>query len=282
MSDDWKYVPKTGEFLQLCLKSIFYILKVTKEVKVLDLNKIAAGKNLTDLEKSILKYVVEHITEIQEMGVREIAQQIYTSPTSIIRLSKKLGYTGFTDMYYSLLPIVKKAELTPSSPENTLLDVSFSDLTQTLTEHEILQFNDKIFRKSNKYVFIYATGFSKIISEYIYKKLLVLGRKAILASGSDSIGVFENNLEDIEAVLVVSKSGETEQVYNKLLKAAEAEIYTIALTQDTKNRMALLADLNLPIKDIQPLDDRNMLPNVFFPAVLVVFEFLLEQYLEQY
>ena len=282
MSDDWKYVPKTGEFLQLCLKSIFYILKVTKEVKILDLNKIAAGKNLTDLEKSILKYVVEHITEIQEMGVREIAQQIYTSPTSIIRLSKKLGYTGFTDMYYSLLPIVKKAELTPSSPENTLLDVSFSDLTQTLTEHEIQQFNDKIFRKSNKYVFIYATGFSKIISEYIYKKLLVLGRKAILASGSDSIGVFENNLEDIEAVLVVSKSGETEQVYNKLLKAAEADIYTIALTQDTKNRMALLADLNLPIKDIQPLDDRNMLPNVFFPAVLVVFEFLLEQYLEQY
>lgn len=248
----------------------------------MNLNKIAAGKNLTDLEKSILKYVVEHITEIQEMGVREIAQEIYTLPTSIIRLSKKLGYTGFTDMYYSLLPIVKKAELTPSSPENTLLDVSFSDLTQTLTEHEIQQFNDKIFRKSNKYVFIYATGFSKIISEYIYKKLLVLGRKAILASGSDSVGVFENNLEDIEAVLVVSKSGETEQVYNKLLKAAEAEIYTIALTQDTKNRMALLADLNLPIKDIQPLDDRNMLPNVFFPAVLVVFEFLLEQYLEQY
>lgn len=282
MSDDWKYVPPTGEFLQLCLKSIFYILKVTKEVKILNLNKIAAGKNLTDLEKSILKYVVEHITEIQEMGVREIAQEIYTLPTSIIRLSKKLGYTGFTDMYYSLLPIVKKAELTPSSPENTLLDVSFSDLTQTLTEHEIQQFNDKIFRKSNKYVFIYATGFSKIISEYIYKKLLVLGRKAILASGSDSVGVFENNLEDIEAVLVVSKSGETEQVYNKLLKAAEAEIYTIALTQDTKNRMALLADLNLPIKDIQPLDDRNMLPNVFFPAVLVVFEFLLEQYLEQY
>lgn len=282
MSDDWKYVPPTGEFLQLCLKSIFYILKVTKEAKVLNLNKIAAGKNLTDLEKSILKYVVEHITEIQEMGVREIAQEIYTLPTSIIRLSKKLGYTGFTDMYYSLLPIVKKAELTPSSPENTLLDVSFSDLTQTLTEHEIQQFNDKIFRKSNKYVFIYATGFSKIISEYIYKKLLVLGRKAILASGSDSVGVFENNLEDIEAVLVVSKSGETEQVYNKLLKAAEAEIYTIALTQDTKNRMALLADLNLPIKDIQPLDDRNMLPNVFFPAVLVVFEFLLEQYLEQY
>jgi len=248
----------------------------------LDLNKIAAGKNLTDLEKTILKYVVEHITEIQEMGVREIAQEIYTSPTSIIRLSKKLGYTGFTDMYYSLLPIVKKAELTPSSMENTLLDVSFSDLTQMLTNHEIQQFNDKIFSKSNKYVFIYATGFSKIISEYIYKKLLVLGRKAILASGSDSIGVFENNLEDIEAILVISKSGETEQVYNKLLKAAEADIYTIALTQDTKNRMALLADLNLPIKDIQPLDDRNMLPNVFFPAVLLMFEFLLEQYLEQY
>lgn len=66
------------------------------------------------------------------------------------------------------------------------------------------------------------------------------------------------------------------------MTASEADIYTISLTQDSDNRMALLSDLNLPIKDIHQLDDRNMLPNIFFPGVLLLFEFLLEKHLEQF
>jgi len=248
----------------------------------LDLNKLTVGKNLTDLEETILEYIVENIVEIQDMGVREVAEETFTSPASVIRLSKKMGYTGFTDMYYSLLPIVKKAELDTYSTEHSILDYNFSSIVNEISEDIIQIFNDKIFKKSKKYVFIYATGFSKIIAEYIYKKLLVLGRKAIISSGSDSVGVFENNLNDIGAVFIVSKSGETEQVYNKLLTASEAEIFTLSFTQDSDNRMALLSDLNLPIKDIHQLDDRNMLPNTFFPGVLLSFEFLLEKHLEQF
>lgn len=251
-------------------------------MKRLDFNKLTTGKNLTNLEENILEYVIENINEIQDMGVRDVAKATYTSPASVIRLSKKLGYTGFTDMYYSLLPIIKKSELDAYSSKSTILDYNFSAIASELSEDKIEKFNEKIFKKSKKYVFIYATGFSKIISEYIYKKLLVLGRKAIISSGSDSVGVFENNLEDIGAMLVISKSGETEQVYNKLLTASEAGIYTISLTQDSDNRMALLSDLNLPIKDIHQLDDRNMLPNIFFPGVLLLFEFLLEKHLEQF
>lgn len=250
-------------------------------MKILDFNKLTTGKNLTGLEENILEYVIENINEIQNMGVRDVAKATYTSPASVIRLSKKLGYTGFTDMYYSLLPMIKKSGHDVNSSKNTILNYNFSTIADELSEDKIAIFNEKIFKKSKRHVFIYATGFSKIISEYIYKKLLVLGRKAIISSGSDSIGVFENNLEDIEAMLVISKSGETEQVYNKLLAASEADIYTISLTQDSDNRMALLSDLNLSIKDVHQLDDRNMLPNIFFPGVLLLFEFLLEKHLEQ-
>lgn len=248
----------------------------------MNLDKLTAGKHLTDLEETILEYIIENISDIQDMGVRAVAKETYTSPASVVRLSKKLGYSGFTDMYYTLLPLVKKEELENSVMENTILDNNFSAIASNLSEETIDQFNSKIFTKNQQYVFIYATGFSKIISEYIYKKLLVLGRKAIVASGSDSGGIFENNLDDIGCILVISKSGETEQVYTKLQKASEAGIFTISFTQDSNNRIAELSDLNIPIKDTHQLDDRNMLPNTFFPSVLLSFEFLLENYLNQF
>lgn len=248
----------------------------------MDLNKFTVGKKLTDLENQILEYIVEHIEEIQEMGVRDIARETFTSPASVIRLSKKLGYSGYTDMYYSLLPIVKKAEYASYSTDDTLLDVDFSKVVEGFSEDDVVRFIENVFKKTNKYVFIYATGFSNIIAEYLYKKLLVLGRKAIFSTGSDSIGIFENNLDDISTMLVVSKSGETEQVYEKLKKAYNAEIFTISFTQDSDNRMANVSNMNIPIRDLHPLDDRNLLPNIFFPGVLLTFEFLLEKYLEQF
>lgn len=34
--------------------------------------------------------------------MREFAAQNYTSPAAVIRLSKKMGYTGYTDMIYRI------------------------------------------------------------------------------------------------------------------------------------------------------------------------------------
>lgn len=248
---------------------------------MLDLSKLTAGKSLTQLDEEILTYFIEHIDEVQDMGVRELASQVYTSPASIIRLSKKLGYTGFTDMYYSLLPLIKKAENEPGNPDNSILHTSLGNVLQNCSPELMQDFIDHVLGLKQKYIFIYATGFSSIAAEYMYKKLLVLGRKAIIASGSDSVGVFENNLEDIGAMIVVSKSGETEQVYKKLKKAVDANIYTVSFTRETENRIGQLSDLNIQLYDAHKLDDRNMLPNVFFPAVLHTFESVIERYLSQ-
>lgn len=248
---------------------------------MIDLSKLTAGKKLTSLEKAILQYFVAHIDAVQDMGVRAVASATYTSPASVIRLSKKLGYTGFTDMYYSLLPMIKKAENNSNTENETILSTDFKSLIKNCSYENTQQFIDNVLLLKQKYIFIYATGFSQIAAEYIYKKLLVLGRKAILASGSDSVGVFENNLDDIGAMIVVSKSGETEQVYRKLKKAVDAEIYTVAFTKETDNRIGLISDLNIQILDIHQLDDRNMLPNLFFPGVLLSFESIVEQYLNQ-
>ncbi|PRY83167.1 MurR/RpiR family transcriptional regulator [Alkalibacterium olivapovliticus] len=248
---------------------------------MIDLNKLTSGKQLTNLEKDILRYVVENISDIQDMGVRAVAKETFTSPASVIRLSKKLGYSGFTDMYYSLLPLVKKSEYSEGTSESLLLSQEISSLFVNCSQETMDTFIRTVLMNKEKYIFLYATGFSKIIAEYMYKKLLTLGKKAMLASGSDSVGIFENNLNDIAVMIVVSRSGETEQVYEKLKKASEAGIFTISITQESENRIAKLSDLNIQIHDSHKLDDRNLLPNLFFPGVLLSFELIIERYLNQ-
>lgn len=245
---------------------------------MIDISKLIQGKNLTELEIQIVQYIIDNIDHVLQKGVREIAKENFTSPATVIRLSKKLGYSGFVDLYYHLLPLVKKVEMPENSDKEDLLQISQKDFLIHNTLEDIEIFISKVLNLKQKYIFIYATGFSAIAADYLYKKLLVLGRKTIFSSGTDSIGVFENNLEDIGALVVISKSGETQLVMNKLQAAKEHHIFTASFTKETENRIAELSDLNFKIIDPNKLDDRNMLPSSFFPSLLLLFEFIFKQY----
>ncbi|RFB17089.1 MurR/RpiR family transcriptional regulator [Bacillus sp. HNG] len=249
---------------------------------MIDISKIIQGKNLSEIDVQLVQYIIDNIDTVLQMGVRKIAKENFTSPATVIRLSKKLGYTGFVDMYYQILPLVKKADIPKSDATEDFFEINQWDYMTHNSMEEIDLFIQKVLNLQQRYIFIYATGFSAIVAEYLYKKLLVLGRKTILASGTDSIGVFENNLEDIGALVVISKSGETQMVVEKLLAAKEHHIFTVSFTKETHNRIAELSDLNFKIIDHNKLDDRNMLPNSFFPRLTLLFEFIVKQYLETF
>lgn len=67
----------------------------------LDIYKLVDKYNLNPLEQDILLFILQNIDHVEELGVRGVAKVNYTSATTVINLSKKLGYAGFLDMYYN-------------------------------------------------------------------------------------------------------------------------------------------------------------------------------------
>ena len=80
---------------------------------MVDIAKLFQGKELSESDQQLLAYIINNMDTVLQMGVRQIAKENYTSPASVIRLSKKLGYTGFIDLYYHVLPLVN-AEAVPA------------------------------------------------------------------------------------------------------------------------------------------------------------------------
>lgn len=72
----------------------------------LDLNKLTCGVSLTDTEQAVLEYLLLHLDEALKLGVRGVAKANFTSTSTVMRLSRKLGYNGFIEMYYKLLGAV--------------------------------------------------------------------------------------------------------------------------------------------------------------------------------
>lgn len=241
---------------------------------MIDLAKIIQGKKLTETEQNILAYIVENIDTVLAKGVRTVAKENYTSPATVMRLTKKLGYNGFIDLYYHLEPLVKG---TPSR-EKQSTSYHYPDVWQYNSLEEIEKFARLMRKSKEKNIFIYATGFSGIIAEYMYKKFLVNRQRTLFASGMDSIGILENNKEMAGIFLTITKSGETIQVIEKMRYFKEHGIPVVTFTSDTDNKAAQLADIVFRIPDQQKLDDRNIQGNFFFAQVLLLFEMIMKQY----
>lgn len=244
----------------------------------MDISKIIENKGLTERETEVLKYIIENIDNVNKMGVRGIAKKNFTSTSTIMRLSKKLGYSGFLEMQYNLLSIVKNETDRDINNSNFIDSLNMDSIIKMNERKDIDNFIDILLEENSKFIFIYGNGFSSIVAEYINKKLLVMGKRCILSNGTDSIGIFENNLDCISCIIVFSKSGESPMVLNKVKTAKEHNIKVVSFTNEGENSVSKLADIRFRIQDSNKLDVRNLMPNTFFPKMLAMIEFIIFEY----
>ena len=244
----------------------------------MDLSKLVENKGLTEIELKVLNYMIDNIEDLNKMGVRGIAKNNFTSTSTIMRLAKKLGYSGFLEMQYNLLSLTKNEFGDNLNESGFIESLKMNNLLKGISNEAINKFLDILFNDDQKVIFIYANGFSGIVAEYINKKLLVMGKRCILSNGTDSIGVFENNLDFINSIIVISKSGETPMVLNKVKTAKEHNIKVVSFTNELENSISKISDISFKIEDTNKLDDRNIMPNTFFPKVLIIIELLVYEY----
>ncbi|WP_267112863.1 hypothetical protein, partial [Xanthomonas sacchari] len=90
----------------------------------------------------------------------------YSSPATVVKLAKKMGYTGYTDMVYRLYFMQKNLN---NKDENSLSSIFNSDLFSEISEISVETFVDllAVAKKQNLRIYLTGSGFSKPIAEYI-------------------------------------------------------------------------------------------------------------------
>ncbi len=67
--------------------------------------------SLSASELDVLKYINSNKARILKMSIQEIAKECFTSTATIMRLCKKIGFSGFSELKYSISKSVKAGPL---------------------------------------------------------------------------------------------------------------------------------------------------------------------------
>jgi DNA-binding MurR/RpiR family transcriptional regulator len=218
--------------------------------------------SLSNKEHVLAKYILHNVQAVSKMTITELSKASHSSPATIVRYTKFLGFTGYRDFTKALY---SEAQNEYGYPENVrdLENIAEDDTSIEATIQRVSKGNIEAIENSLKVidcaaieqavdmldkatkVYIYSIGGSAIAAKDAVFKLQRIG---IECQAFDSVHdqiLSASILNKNDVALYFSYSGESKDLLKSLKIAKENKAHTIAITKYSDNTLSKLVDLNI-------------------------------------
>ena len=138
---------------------------------------------LTQSELSILQYIDTHTSEVLNMSIHELSEKVFFSTATILRLCKKLNFSGYSELKFSLKNRLNSQEvidINPINNENVLMDL-YTQIENTSRLLDTKNIDVVVnYLLSDKKVHLFSTGITSMVFEYMQRYLLATERSTTL------------------------------------------------------------------------------------------------------
>lgn len=222
------------------------------------LNMLKYKEDLSMAERVVLDYLIENKTVLKNFNVEKIAEAAYTSPASVVRMCKKLGYNGFKDFKIDFILANAKVEI----PENreykdvilskemnfgkSVMENNIRILEETLKLHDATSLEkaaEKIM-KARK-ILIFGKGSSYLVCKDLEMKLRRINKFCVAQGESHEQLVDASFINHNDVIIFISNSGKTKEIVSAALLAKENKASIISIVKLGTSLLAELSDVVL-------------------------------------
>ncbi len=233
---------------------------------------------LNETDDAVIDFIKNNESEIQEISIQKMAEKMYISPNSIMRTAKKLGYSGFAELKFSIETEKKNNEI--NHPENEILRKIPKSIINTmeLLDEETIKEMALSMEKAKK-ILIAGIGDSSYFGEYFARYLRYVDKKIEHFSQIHEIEYTAKSYNKEDLVFIISSSGTSERLIKltKNLKNKNIPVFTI--TGFGKNPLSKASDKQLYFwKEKRILNGYDMTDKT---GLIMIIRMLCEEYLKR-
>lgn len=215
------------------------------------INKLKNSSQLTAAEKPVAKYILENPKSVITLTSEEVAKLTFSSQSNVIRLCKKMGFSGFTDFKLQLASEINTFSLKNSRIEvnypfthmdnqetiaNNILNLYYQTITDTFNSLDLnnLKQISKLILQAQSTT-IYAKGESLLLGQELHLKLMRIGLNTSLESESGFQITKCRTHKPGDVAIIISYYGISEEKIAIAKTLKEIGIPIILITSSTKN-----------------------------------------------
>lgn len=219
-------------------------------------------------EAIIINYILEHGENIKDMSASYIAHETYTSAPLLVRIAKKLGYSGwnsFKEAYLKELeylyasqeidasiPFVVSDDFMTIAHNISKLQIETIQDTISLLNHDDL-FNAMRILRDAEEIDVYGISDKVLLAQLFAEKLFFIHKNTHICSLPGDAKVQAAMSNQKHCAILISYSGQTEFVLKIAHILKEKKTPMIAITSIADNELARLANVALRISSREML-----------------------------
>lgn len=224
---------------------------------------------LTELEKTVTNAIHGHILKGEKVSIDLIAKECYVSKAAIVKLAKKLGYSGYSEMYYILM----SASRTQRAADFSHIINLNGDESRTASIH---LFCDLLYEYRNAKIHLDSIGFCDAACNYYLQKLLIFGFDVV---SSYHFAAFHKERPGLFCFM--SHSGSRSEIFDRVNAAINSDFKVLALTGSKHSPLGTTADYTIEVAGERTLPTSYQ-PNYFTANLIILLEMVLTEYSERY
>ncbi|SDQ28542.1 MurR/RpiR family transcriptional regulator [Carnobacterium viridans] len=219
--------------------------------------------SFSDAEQVLVSYLIDHPEGLQDMTTQKIADLTHTNPTSLIRVAKKMGFTGWLDLKEAYLEewqylnshftaidanlpyeqtdhLISIAHKINTLQQNTLQD------TLSLIDSKDLEHAQKLLLNADE-IKVFASKTNALIAQDFVTKMRRINKKITISSTYDYSTYEAFNSGNRTCALIISYTGEDDSFIKCMDILKKQGASTISLTSIGDNPIATNSDCSLKI-----------------------------------
>lgn len=195
-------------------------------------------KNMNELEMSIYDYIMRHKENILHMKIRELADEVHVSTTTVLRFCKKAGCNGFAEFKIKYRIYLEQHKMDRIEHDIPLMLDYFNKINSKEFFDKIDRVAQKIY-DSEKVIFT-GIGTSGTLGQYAARTFTNYGKFALCIE--DPFYPVGKGSHHKTIVIALSVSGETQETIRHIGEFIEENCKTVAITNQEDCTLSRMCD----------------------------------------
>lgn len=217
------------------------------------------NKEASPTERSIIKFILENPRETSSLTIYELAEKTFSSPSSIIRMCKKTGFSGYKDFTRALIyelaikdhsrrkgdgQLIKANNVEVIVEEITYKNIVSLEDTRKIMDLEVLEKSIELISKCDNICF-FGIGSSLIVAKDAQQKFLRLNKSCTVNEDWHLQLLTARNMSPKDLGIIISYSGQTLEMIECAEAMKENQVKIISITKYGNSPIVELADYNI-------------------------------------
>lgn len=190
----------------------------------------------------IWEYISAHRKECEHLSIEDLAAKCHVSRSTILRFSQRLGLKGYAEFKVHL-----RMDNENRRERQTGLDLvyhKYKTYMDEVKEKDFTEIIELIAHAKNAYV--YGTGsIQNDVALEIKRSFLIVDKLFFNITSANESYVFVDVINQDDIIIMISYSGENQQLLDFARKLKAKSVPIIAITATRDNTLAHMADISL-------------------------------------